>query len=329
MSETAEKIFFVCQGKRSFFETDIALLKEHHEIAVFDAYPPSIKHWPKILKGVRESDVVFIWFMGRHAILPLLFSKLLKKKSVLVAGGWDVASCPEIGYGLMRPSWLRPFLKILFKLPDRIVSVSESNRKDLLDHVFDPGAKSCVIYLAIGQNASDVPVKERMVLTVGEVTRNNLKRKGLEYFVRAAAYFPDIPFVLAGRFAKDGAIDYLKSIASENVRFTGFLAQADLENLMKRAAVYTQLSYHEAFGCSLAEAMLFECVPVITDRFALPEVAGPEARKAPFGNIAAITECIRGALQDKAGGKAARQRILNCFSTEKRRQALETLLREL
>src|ERR1044072_2712339 len=51
-------------------------------------------------------------------------------------------------------------------------------------------------------------LRVRMALTVGNVDRPNLRRKGHEPFVRAAALLPDVNFVLAGVGGED-AIVYL------------------------------------------------------------------------------------------------------------------------
>lgn len=70
----------------------------------------------------------------------------------------------------------------------------------------------------------------------------------------------------------DDSIDYLKSIATPNVEFTGFVAEDELIKWYQKAKVYNQPSWHEGFGISVAEAILCECIPVVSDCGALPEV---------------------------------------------------------
>ena len=38
--------------------------------------------------------------------------------------------------------------------------------------------------------------------------------------------------------------------------------------------IYLQLSRHEAFGLSIVEAMTYNCIPIVTNVFALPEIVG-------------------------------------------------------
>ncbi len=112
------------------------------------------------------------------------------------------------------------------------------------------------------------------MLTVGNVDRPNLQRKGLEPFVRAAALLPGRRFVVVGAWLDD-AIEQLRAIAPPNVTFTGRLSDAQVQDQLRRAAVYVQASLHEGFGMSLAEAMAAGCVPVVTR--AGPMVAGAAA----------------------------------------------------
>ena len=147
--------------------------------------------------------------------------------------------------------------------------------------------------------------------------------------MHAASHFPDVPFVLIGRWSHDGAIEFLKKIATPNVRFTGFLSDIELKQYLVRAKVYAQLSYHEAFGCALAEAMLHECVPVVTNQYALPEVVGDSGYLVPFGNIPKTVDAIRNALTDTDSGKKARQRISHNFPLEKRRRELVSVIENL
>lgn len=80
-------------------------------------------------------------------------------------------------------------------------------------------------------------------------------------------------FVLAGKW-RDDAIDYLRSIATPNVVFTGQVENPTLIDLYTRSSVYVQLSRHEGFGLSVAEAMLAGCIPGVTRVGSLPEVVG-------------------------------------------------------
>ena len=62
-------------------------------------------------------------------------------------------------------------------------------------------------------------------------------------------------------------------LAPPNLQCPGRLGHDELRALLWSAGVYAQLSWHETFGVSMAEAMLCGCVPVIRQSLALHEVA--------------------------------------------------------
>jgi glycosyltransferase involved in cell wall biosynthesis len=158
------------------------------------------------------------------------------------------------------------------------------------------------------------------VLSVGNINRSNLQRKGHEAFVRVARLLPSARFVLAGRWYDD-AIERLRAIAPPNVSFPGWLTDDELNNLYARSSVYVQLSLHEGFGMSAAEAMLAGCIPVVTRVGSLPEVVGDVGRYVDLGDSERILAALReGLAQNDSERLAVRKRIVTNFSL-KRRQA--------
>ena len=102
----------------------------------------------------------------------------------------------------------------------------------------------------------------------------------------------------------------------------------DDEELIKwyeKAKVYVQVSAHEGFGMSLAEAMLHQCVPVVTNRGALPEVVGDTGFYVPFNDKEATAEGIKKALKSDKG-ILARKRIEDRFSLTKRDAAISEVV---
>ena len=67
-----------------------------------------------------------------------------------------------------------------------------------------------------------------MALTVANVARLSLERKGLRPFVEAAAHLPEVEFVVAGRWLDDAAAE-LQALAGPNVHLTGGLTDEELD----------------------------------------------------------------------------------------------------
>jgi glycosyltransferase involved in cell wall biosynthesis len=251
---------------------------------------------------------------------------------VLVTGGYDVANLPGIGYGSQRGGIPKLVSRWTLRLSTRLVANSLFSKREAVGNAGIPGEQVTVIYHGIprhfGEPSLGVPARarQRMALTVGNVTRPNLLRKGLEPFVRAAAFLPDVAFVLAGQW-RDDSIDYLKSIATPNVEFTGRVGDETLVDYYRRAAVYVQVSQHEGFGMSLAEAMLAGCIPVVVSQGAIPEVVGDCGVYAASQQPGHVAESIRAALgMGDEVRQRARERIAREFSPERRSAALKTII---
>ncbi len=329
MNRSKHKILFVHQGLKSFVHYDYEILNESYEVLLLNLYSYSLKNLSSLFGSILRTDLVFIWFLGRHAILPLLLAALLKKRVILVPGGWDAAACPEIGYGLMmgaRKKWVR----MLYHLATKIVAISEANRNDIEENV-DKNLKSKIrlIYQGFYEEAVAGAGEKAGVLTVGGVNRSNLVRKGLLDFVHLSRRFPGIPFVIIGKWEDEKAVQTLRSAAGENVFIAGEVSDSELNEWMCRSKIYVQLSYHEGFGCAVAEAMLRECIPVVTDRYALPEVVGETGYIVSYGNMDQAEAALKQALADNKRGPAARHRILSHFPLKKRNEALKTLVKEV
>jgi glycosyltransferase involved in cell wall biosynthesis len=66
------------------------------------------------------------------------------------------------------------------------------------------------------------------------------------------------------------------------VRFTGFVSDADLAFLYRRASLFALPSAYEGFGMPAVEAMGLGCRALVTDAAALPEVTMGRAHYLPL-----------------------------------------------
>jgi glycosyltransferase involved in cell wall biosynthesis len=185
-----------------------------------------------------------------------------------------------------------------------------------------------VVYLGVPDSFISLPVgiKEKMVLTVGKMEWSNLKRKGIEPFVRIAAKLLDVKFVVVGEWVDD-SIEYLRSIATSNVVFVGRIGDQELMDYYRRASVYVQASLHEGFGLSVAEAMLAGCVPVVTNVGSLPEVVGDCGFYCNLDDLKNMVDSIRSALDYSfADRHRIRERILTMFPVDKRKELIQQIV---
>jgi glycosyltransferase involved in cell wall biosynthesis len=232
---------------------------------------------------------------------------------------------PEIGYGSQRGGVRQRVARWTAHRATRLVTNSNYLVDEIERNLGIPRDRVTVVHHGLRDRFGDVAEskpRERVALTVGIVYRLNLARKGLRPFVLAARELADVEFVLAGRW-DDDAIDTLRAAASENVIFTGYLSDDELDGWFRRAAVYAQPSLHEGFGLSLAEAMLAGCVPVVTKAGALPEVVGDVGITIAEPTAEAVAAGIRRALElGPREGMRARARVLEHFPYEARRDGI-------
>ncbi|MBI4307951.1 MAG: glycosyltransferase [Chloroflexi bacterium] len=286
-----------------------------------------------LIQGVRWADIAFCWFAKLDAFLTVLLARSMGKKSIVVTAGDDVARWTVNGrpYGVCAHPLKRWFPRTTCRLTDRVLAVSHFNMEEALRNARAPQKRTMLVYHGFDASLFRRPEtehKDGSVIVVSQIIWENVYRKGLKLFVESARHLPEVPFSVVG-MTDDDSIDYLKSIAPPNVRFPGARYDRDLVQAFAKASVVVQASEWESFGASVAEGMLCECVPVVTRVTALPEVVGDCGvyvdRREPQGLAAAIAE----SLQWPELGLRARQRIVECFPLEKRRQALLQIVEEV
>ncbi|MDD5195389.1 MAG: glycosyltransferase family 4 protein [Candidatus Omnitrophica bacterium] len=327
-----KRVLFLHQSWNSFEKSDWEILKRNFSAEELFIYKDILFKISGGIKKIKRCDVVYCWFAARSALLPLIFAKIFKKKIILIVGGWDCANVPEIQYGALRRGFKffprRVITRYIISLADRIVAVSEYNKDEISKNCSILPDRIDVIYHGISLYCCDGSIladqKEDIVLTVGRVTDNNLKRKGLTIFIKVAEMLPGLKFVLAGKL--DSRTFSFCTNVPQNVQVMGFVSDETLHKLYRKAKVYAQLSYHEQFGCALAEAMAHKCVPVSTDKAAIPEVAGDAAYYVPYGDLEKTAEAIKQGLADKQKGAMARDRIARLFPPEKREKSIVDLV---
>ncbi len=323
------RILFVHNFRTNFVAIDIELLRENYDVTecfVSSRFINPLALW----RQVARHDVVVGWFASWHTFLPLLLARVLHKPSLLVIGGYDLANQPEAGYGHQRGGFKKYLSRLNMHLARRLVTNAQYSRYEAERNAGIAPERVAVVYHGVPDVFGEInnTPRARTALTVGNVSQANLLRKGHELFVRAAALLPDVEFVLAGEW-KDSAIEHLREIATPNVNFTGWIDDAELTRLYQQASVYVQVSSHEGFGMSLAEAMLAGCIPIVTRIGAIPEVVGTcGVYVAPHAQ--AVAEAINDAMVASYDQRrAARCRIKKEFMPDKRRMLLEHIISEM
>jgi len=338
------KVLLVHVGAASFVKNDLRILEKYFNVETLE-FPNSSMNVSKFIKRaiytllngaflISRSDAVVVWFTDAHAAWTIFLSKLLRKKTLVVVGGYDVACVPEIKYGMCTKNKIRQISRTFaLNNSDMLLPVSYNTKKECSRYLLH--ATLCrPVYLGCQipslRNRKKKQPTLPLVITVGAVKWSNLKRKGIEIFVKTARLFKhsNVKFVVIGKIM-DSSIDYLREISGNNVEFTDFVTNDELERYYKEASVYVQPSYHEGFGCSVAESMLYECVPVVSSKGALPEVVGDTGIIVNINDYKNVAEGIKQALSNPKLGKKAKIKVIRRFSLERREHILEKLIKLL
>jgi len=311
-----KKILVVYKHDRSFVHKDIELLSERYDVDTL--YFKGITSILQLRKKIKKADILYIWFASYHAFITTL---LTRKPKIIVAGGYDIAGEREIRYGLMLNPITKWMVKFVLKRAT-ILAVSKKTHMEIINHL---SMHSYTIDNCADTNKFKPSGKKdnNLIITVGNVNKETWTRKGISKFVELAKICDKLnlpfEFVVIGKIDDKVKLDVTKAeVETPNLTFTGYVSDERLLKWYQRAKVYCQLSYYESFGLAPAEAMLCECVPVVTDRIGLNiENAGITIT---YGNTIQMIDAIKQAT--KMDGKPARQLILEKYNPEIRKKKL-------
>ena len=280
----------------------------------------------ELIRLIRSSDLTVSWWGDRHSAFLCLLGRLLGRPTIVISGGYDAVRMPEIGYGLGETIQGRICAHMAFHLSTKIVVNSMDSKETIVRNYRVARKKVEVIYH--GTDVFDTPPewkyeqkRPRLVIAVGKVSWINLRRKGIETFVRSARFLPTAEFEVIGEWM-DNSVEYLKKIAPKNVAFKTHVNDLELVKSYRQAKVAVQVSYHEGFGCALAEAMSFGCVPVVTRRGALPEVVGEAGYYVEYGSAENLASAIDLAMNDNKKAWLASERAKCLFTMDERQRRL-------
>jgi len=82
------QVLFVYPTDATFIENDLRLIETFCDVTPFRYTDRSC--YPGLFRSIARSDLVFMWFALGFAAVSGLVARLVKKATLLVAGGWDV-----------------------------------------------------------------------------------------------------------------------------------------------------------------------------------------------------------------------------------------------
>ena len=178
-------------------------------------------------------------------------------------------------------------------ISDKIIAVSESTKRDIVNFFSISPKKISVIYQSVDdryhkiataeikqRTKSNYGLPERYLLYVGSMS----ERKNLLSVVKALNIIPPanrLPLVVVGAQTSYSNVvgEYIKNNSLDSwIIFPKRVETEDLPAVYQAADIFLYASLYEGFGIPILEA-LSSGIPVITSNVsAMPEAAGPDSR---------------------------------------------------
>ena len=314
-----KRILYVHSRKASFVAIDRTILAERYEVE--DLYQPGRVPNPlRVIRGVLRADLVFGWFASWHTFLPITLAWLLRKPSVLIIGGFDTANMPDIGYGYQLGGLRRHASRWIMRRARRLVTNSEYSLSEIERNTPIPPARVTVVHLGVPDPFGEPAAVEGARGAHRRRDEHDARAEGPAPVRAGGGRAPRRALHARGQLARRLG-RRLRALAADNVLFTGWLSDDELQATYRRAAVYVQASRHEGFGLAVAEAMLAGCVPVVMNVTAMPEVVGDAGVLIESQRPRTWPPAYGGRSSWGPEGSRARERILS-FPMERRREGI-------
>lgn len=229
-----------------------------------------------------------------------------------------------------RVAELNKGLELTLAQADRLVSISQFSQQQILEQ-WSPDQSVDLVFPAVDasfyqiDDAQCIAVKqkyqlpEHYVLSVATLE----PRKNFVGLIQAYAELPDslrqdFPLVLAG--TRGWLTDDLERVLAPlvergEVRYLGYVAQADMPALYQGAELMAYVSFYEGYGMPIAESMAAGTAVVTSDCTSMPEVAGGCAELVDPRSQSSIRDGLYRMLTDENArqrrAEEGRQRALN------------------
>jgi len=291
-----------------------------------------------------SAKIYIAQFAGYHSFLPGLFAKITGRPLLIISGGTDCVSFPPIRYGNFYKSGLGLFTKWSYQLASHL-SPKHYSLFDY-DYRYDPsipqkqgiknfvnGINKPLTVITNGYDdtkfyRSSEKIKNSFITVSGGFEYPfQVALKGIDLILQAAERFPECSFTIVG------VPEWKKlDVRSNNVKLLPPIKNSELQPLYSKHQFYLQLSMAEGFPNALCEAMLCECVPIVSNVFSMPEIVADVGFILEHRKIDELIPLLNRTINDnQLSDKSilARKLISENFPLTLREQKLSKLINDL
>lgn len=292
IDNTNEYILFYNQSKKVKLPPFLVNYKDKIKIKAFH-YPNKLINlslrffkYPKIDKLLDEPDIFFSPNLNFFA-----FSKNSKTKKILTIHDLSYKIYPEF-FSAKGNFWHKLLEKNIYKF-DKLITISQNTKRDLINQYKIPEEKFEVIYSGINSDkfSQEYSEKEKQILK----NKYNLPekyifflatfepRKNIESLIQSFNIIRkklNIKLVLAGAkgWKNSSIFEFIKkSPNNQDILVLDYVEDKDKAFLYQNAALFLFPSFYEGFGFPPLEAMSAGCPVVAGLNSSLPEICGKAA----------------------------------------------------
>ena len=292
----------------------------------------------------RNYEVAYFLMQGLHLIAGLPVARALGKPIVVkISGSGVIPLMQRSRAGRLELRWLRDWAARVLILNEGMLEEAKAGGLDSQQVAwmpnpvdtgeFRPANREEVIEL---RRRCSIPEHASVAIYVGRLAPEKGLVELVRGFAEAATQIPSALLVLVGDGPTRPELEVLvRQLGVEaRVRFIGRVKVSEVPQWLCTSDVFCLTSPNEGFPCALAEAMAASLPSVVSRIPGNVQLVddGIHGLTAPYQDISAIARALRMLLCDTAArkrmGEAARQRILDHYSTDKVMERYEKLFRE-
>jgi glycosyltransferase involved in cell wall biosynthesis len=290
----------------------------------------------------RSYDVVYFLMQGLHLAAGLPLAHFLKKPIVVkIAGSSVIPIMRKSRAGRLELDWMQRWRVPVMVLNTGMVeeALADGFARDQIVWMPNPVDPDDFRPARPGESEAwreshGIPASAPVVIYVGRLSREKGLPSLVGGFARAALKAPEALLLLVGDGASRPELEALANRLGMNagqIRFVGRVPAEEIPFWLRASDIYSLTSPSEGFPCALLEAMsagVSSVVSAIPANLQLVE-EGVHGLTVPYDDEEQIGEAFLKLFSDaglrKSMGGAARERVVDNYSTDKVIDRYETL----
>ncbi|HEY1760874.1 MAG TPA: glycosyltransferase family 4 protein [Bryobacteraceae bacterium] len=294
----------------------------------------------------RNYQIVYFLMQGLHLAAALPVARALGKPIVMKFGGSGVIPMMRgVRMGRVELRWLRKWAFRLMVLNDGMMQEAIDDgfpRHQMLwmpnpvnIDEFRPGSRPEIAELRAKYG---IPSSALVAIYTGRLSQEKGLPPLLRGFAAAARTEPNALLLLVGDGAQRPELERLAvdlGLGPKQIRFVGRVTSGEVALWLRASDIFALISPSEGFSCALLEAMSTGLASVVTNIPANQQLVDDSVHgmSVPVADDAAVGRAFKSLFQDaearKRMGAAARQRIVENYSTGKVAERYEALFSEM